>query len=68
MLENSKSSEATKGIGPLKPAPAHSGFSFYDGLDVCLRRGIHRLTISDHSPTKNKGRIPKDPPFANKKG
>jgi hypothetical protein len=67
MIEYSKSSEAPKGLGPLKPAPALSGFSFHDGLDVCLRRGIHRPTISDHS-TKNKGRIPKDPPFANKKG
>jgi hypothetical protein len=54
VIEYSKFSEAPKGIGPLKPAPAHSGFSFHDGLNVCLRRGIHRPTISGHSHKKQK--------------
>ena len=29
-------------LGPLGPAPAHSGLSFHDGLDVRLRGGIRR--------------------------
>ena len=29
-------------LGPLGPAPAHFGLSFYDGLDVRLRGGIRR--------------------------
>jgi len=24
------------GIGPLRPAPAHSSYSFHDGLDLCF--------------------------------
>jgi hypothetical protein len=27
-------------VGPLRPAPAHSGYSFHDGMDVRLRGGI----------------------------
>ena len=29
-------------LGPLRPAPAHSGLSFHDGMDVRLRGGIRR--------------------------
>jgi len=29
-------------LGPLGPAPAHSGLSFHDGMDVRLRGGIRR--------------------------
>ena len=29
-------------LGPLGPAPAHSGLSFHDGVDVRLRGGIRR--------------------------
>ena len=29
-------------LGPLGPAPAHSGLSVHDGVDVRLRGGIRR--------------------------
>ena len=29
-------------LGPLGPAPAHSGLSLHDGMDVRLRGGIRR--------------------------
>ena len=25
-------------VGPLRPAPAHSAYSFHDGLDLCFAR------------------------------
>jgi len=42
-----------QGIGPLRPTPTHSGFSFHDGVDVCLRRGIGRPTFTQKFTTKN---------------
>ena len=33
---------AVAGLGPLRPAPAHSQMSLREGINVRLRGGIHR--------------------------
>ena len=38
--------EAAKGIGPLRPTPAHSCFSFHDGMEIRGCGGIGRPTGS----------------------